>query len=735
MFLSTFLSISLVVMPQEFSIEKMQKTPAEVLQFDGVTINLKQEMLQDVQFDESVRLQNFPLENNLNVNILLTKFDVFTPEAEVVTATLDKEGKPLLRSIPKPSISFLRGAIEGDPSSRVFLAIGEYTTNGVIEQDGQTYVVAKGKAGGWTAVYNLSNVSPEEMNWVDFLCGVEDFPRPEIQRKNTEQLRSVGDCQALQVAVDTDWEFTNDLFEGNTAASSEYAATLMAAMSTIYSVDVGVEVHISYLRLWENAADPWSASDTATQLPQFREHWESQMSAVPRHLAHLLSGRSLGGGIAYVGTVCTSYGYAVSGNLHGSFPIPLADHHSNNWDIMVVSHETGHNCATWHTHNYVPVIDGCGIGDCSSAWGGTIMSYCHQCSGGMTNLVLNFHPRVQETIENYLFNEIQCSLECDATLVGVCCLGETCTESTSFECDQSNGLFLGSGTSCASASCNPQVGACCTGVVGYCEELLPTDCANIGGTFVGYATLCADGYCDADALNACCFTSSCTDLTNVDCVIAGGTWAGVGTSCASGGCDPLENDFCETAAVVSSGVWYFSTIDAVTDDDPFDNKTCPSEWLGGVFYDVWFKYESCETGELLVSTCNIANFNTDIVVYEGVCGSMVQIGCNGGIDGVCSGYSSEVSVSVFEGETYLFRIGGFSAKDFGSGQLLISGQDCIPDVPCIGDVTYDGQIGIDDLLAVIDEWGSNSFQHDIDESGVVDSADLLLLVANWGVCN
>jgi hypothetical protein len=77
---------------------------------------------------------------------------------------------------------------------------------------------------------------------------------------------------------------------------------------------------------------------------------------------------------------------------------------------MVVAHETGHNCGTWHTHDYSPPIDGCGLGDCSDAWGATIMSYCHTCSGGLSNMVMSFHPLVQDTIIDYLADGISCSL-------------------------------------------------------------------------------------------------------------------------------------------------------------------------------------------------------------------------------------------------------------------------------------------------------------------------------------
>ncbi len=734
MFISTVLAISTFAMPHSLTIEKTAYTPIEVVQFDGVTIEVDRLELQRIQEGDVVEIHDFPLGNEREVELRLQRFEVLDQDADIVVGSVNSDGEVIHRQIPRPNLVLLRGAIVGDPSSRVFIAIGEHTSNGILESNGQTYVLAKDKTRGWTTVYNVSNVDPEKMNWADFTCGVEDAARPILDSKSKRTQRSVVGCQALQVAVDTDWEFTGNLFEGNTAASSEYATTLMGAMSSIYMTDINVGVHVSFLRLWSSSSDPWSASTTGAQLPQFREHWETQMGDVQRHLAHLLSGRSLGGGIAYLGSVCTSLGYAVSAGLNGAFPIPLEDHHQNNWDIMVVSHETGHNCGTWHTHDYSPVIDGCGNNDCTAAWGGTIMSYCHQCSGGMTNLVLTFHPRVQLTIENFLANDISCSLDCDQSVTGACCHGETCSESTALDCEDSAGSFLGSATTCEIASCTEQVGACCTGVVGECSNLNSTSCINVGGTYIGMGTTCSDGWCDADAENACCINEGCNQMTANDCQLAGGSWAGVGTSCATGGCDPMVNDFCDTATPITTGVHNFTNVGALSDDDEFDNEDCEPEYLGGVYSDVWFSYEACNNGELLVSTCGITNFDTDIVVYQGECDDMVQVECNGDGEG-CGGYTSEVTLAVYSGESYLIRVGGFSQNSVGYGQILIGGINCGDDFPCVGDVNASGIVDVNDLLEVVNYWGESSFQHDINENGIVDNGDLLLVIANWGNCD
>ncbi|MBL4698318.1 MAG: hypothetical protein JKX70_05750, partial [Phycisphaerales bacterium] len=217
-------------------------------------------------------------------------------------------------------------------------------------------------------------------------------------------------CRIAGIAVETDWEFTDRLFSGNTNASAAYLVSLVGAISEIYERDMNVRLSIPFLRVWGDNSDPYSSA--GDPLDQVLGEWNANMSHVDRTLTHYFTGRqdTSYGGVAYLSVLCnTDFGYGVSAYLNGSFPYPLVDHNGGNWDVVVASHELGHNFGTSHTHNYSPQIDGCGTGDCSEAFGGTIMSYCHSCSGGLTNIVLGFHPRVQDTIIAYM-DSINCDL-------------------------------------------------------------------------------------------------------------------------------------------------------------------------------------------------------------------------------------------------------------------------------------------------------------------------------------
>jgi hypothetical protein len=126
----------------------------------------------------------------------------------------------------------------------------------------------------------------------------------------------------------------------------------------------------------------------------------------------MLTGQAAGaGGVAYLSTVCSTYQYGVAGHLAGSFPSPLQNYSWGNWDLMVTAHELGHNFGAPHTHDVSPQIDGCGTGDCSQAFGGTIMSYCHGCNGGLGNIQLAFHPRtINENMLPFIDNLTGCGI-------------------------------------------------------------------------------------------------------------------------------------------------------------------------------------------------------------------------------------------------------------------------------------------------------------------------------------
>ncbi len=353
-----------------------------------------------------VRLTGFPVPGG-SADLRLEAFDVLAPDAEVVVVTGQGE-----TPMPRPEVVTLRGSVEGDADSRVFLSLSPWGSHGLIETAGHRFALVPPPAGvaGPHLVYDVADL-PDHLQ-PGWMCHVDAAKHDPLGLAMGEAgggdggVRS-GPCRVVRVAIDSDYEYTAWLFGGNADASAAYALTLMAAVSEVYTYELNVRLVVPYLRVFAQDDDPYGGGD---RLGELVSHWRATKGSVQRDLAHLFSG-NFGGGVAYVSVMCSKdWGYAVSG-VGGWFPYPLQDHHSGNWDLMVVAHELGHNFGTLHTHDgYDPPIDNCGNGDCSQAWGGTIMSYCHVCPGGMTNIVLRFGPLVIDRILYYLQFQAPCTL-------------------------------------------------------------------------------------------------------------------------------------------------------------------------------------------------------------------------------------------------------------------------------------------------------------------------------------
>lgn len=389
----------------------------------------------EVLVGEHVRLTNFdtPLGQ---LDLELDRVNLLTDDARLVLGTVNGEV-----DLAEPELVVLRGIVAGDADSIAYIAISPYGTNGFIRQNDETISISTGPyAQGKDLAEALRTgkmselIKPDADNGPPNACGytagdqqLEPMGLPVVDAGKGQSVNRGGtSCRIATVAVETDWEYTERLFNGNPNASAAYLMSVVGALSEIYERDFNVRLAIPFLRVWDADVDPYvdPVPTNCQDLPpndllfQVLDYWNSQMQGVDRTVTHLFSGRQdmCYGGIAYVGVLCfNEYGYGVSGYLDGFFPYPLIDYSHSNWDVVVTGHEIGHNFGTGHTHDsYSPTIDDCGNGDCSAPFGGTIMSYCHTCPGGLSNIQLHFHPRVIEHVLGYLDQ-----VDCDLVSVGV----------------------------------------------------------------------------------------------------------------------------------------------------------------------------------------------------------------------------------------------------------------------------------------------------------------------------
>ncbi|MGA0175047.1 MAG: hypothetical protein ACO3NL_15590, partial [Phycisphaerales bacterium] len=97
------------------------------------------------------------------------------------------------------------------------------------------------------------------------------------------------------------------------------------------------------------------------------------------------------------------------------------------------------------------------------------------------------------------------------------------------------------------------------------------------------------------------------------------------------GCVPDE---CSTAVALAPGVPVFiNTTTATGSIEPVDDSQCPGTFLDwgtpGTNPDVWLVWTPTASGFATFSTCDATGFDTSMVLYEGSCGALTQVACNG----------------------------------------------------------------------------------------------------------
>ncbi len=337
-----------------------------------------------------LRVVGVPLFDGPTATLELARRTVFAPGARVVVRDGERETQ-----VAPPRDLYLAGAVAGEPGSVVFLTVTEGgRTHGLVALHDRLFVVGEDTHGSARPlVVRQVDDSQLRASTQPFVCANDQsgvdlrvasrLPLVSRAAASAQRALRAPTTYAAVVAVETDYEFYARF--GSTSGAASYVASLLGAISAIYMRDVDTELQVGNVYLYSGgaASDPWTATSPSPALSELLGYWNTNRTAVPRNTALFLSGKAMGGGVAYLSILCfRSYGYAVIGNISGSYNPgnPTAV-----WDLTATAHELCHNFGSDHTHCYSPPVDqcygsesGCYIGSTSvPAGGGTIMSYCH----------------------------------------------------------------------------------------------------------------------------------------------------------------------------------------------------------------------------------------------------------------------------------------------------------------------------------------------------------------------
>lgn len=333
-----------------------------------------------------------PTAEGATIELELIQVEILSPEFSVKTNTEDPVNY-------HPSIHY-RGLVRGNPNSIACLSVSDEGLMGMVADDSGTYELGQMENTSGHYIYyktqHLKALSPNSCFSEEESLFGDGWEEPSVED------RGVG-CKTVQVYFECDYKLYTDK-GSNTTSVSNYVSGLFNQVATLYANE-NIGIAISQIFVW-TSADPYMGyTNTSAVLNAFRQTRGTSFNGT---VAHLLSTRNLGGGIAYVDVICVKqYAFGVSA-INTTFQnVP-----TYSWSVEVVTHELGHNLGSWHTHSCnwpSGALDNCvnPEGTCAPGPtpvnGGTIMSYCHLTGNGI-NFNKGFGPVPGARIRDKVLN-------------------------------------------------------------------------------------------------------------------------------------------------------------------------------------------------------------------------------------------------------------------------------------------------------------------------------------------
>lgn len=351
------------------------------------------------------------------------------PAAITATTRVVVDGEPLAWDPSANGTSMWRGTVAGAPNSKVFLGLSPHGTRGWIRLSPFApllHLVSEPKSAPGAAPLRLyfADDLPQglrrfqlprcaralELTPTERALVGDAAPRPAATPTPSAMPMGAWTPSDVRLIIETDVEYF-DLF-GSVPAATTYTNQLISSLSELYERHVQTTFSIAQINVYPDGDpfDPEFENDALAMLDAVRAKYAPVLGGswpVAAELVHMLSGDSLGGGIAYVDVIGNqNFAFGVSGDLTGSInwgtftgaPDPLI------WDYTVVAHELGHGFGAKHTHEYCPPIDRCFEGcetetACSAS---SLMSYCHLCPQGLMNIAPRFHALTSNEMRRLL---------------------------------------------------------------------------------------------------------------------------------------------------------------------------------------------------------------------------------------------------------------------------------------------------------------------------------------------
>lgn len=205
---------------------------------------------------------------------------------------------------------------------------------------------------------------------------------------------------------------------------------------------------------------------------------------------------------------------------------------------------------------------------------------------------------------------------------------------------------------------------------------------------------------------------------------AGEPWNDDGGNIVGELCIP-DNNTPDDATPIIPGEPVSGTFAAATNDG---TASCEPDGV-----DVFFSLTVTDGPVTLeLHTCGSA-VETALAVFDA---TDAELGCSTSCDDPpCSGKPTCLALSPLPNGEYLIRLSMIPSTRLGTGSAYVLNIETSPSGP-VGDLNNDGVVDVSDLLLLLGAWGACPIKDpcpaDLNGDGAVDVSDLLILLGNWG---
>ncbi len=379
-----------------FELHKSKKSNAYSEYTDeAVYLTIDQKKLsRSFKSNEDLVRFNVPVSASASFDLILESVEILAPDYKMETS----DGRVIYPD--RSNFKFYRGIIADDPNSIATVTIIGDKVRALISDDHGNYIL--GELPKEKGIFTLYNDKTLKKNLGEF-CQVSDSDLPasivQDQEKVSTDKSTTSPC--VPIYVEADYKMYQD--HGNSESNVEvFIASLLNEVATIYTNE-SISISLSSTFVW-TSNDPYNMNNLSFAIQQFANQ---RMDNYDGRLAHLISGESGEGGLAWLDVLYSEYttyclyecagqyegfvfpcGYDPCGGPCGGYDpsclssVPVQEtgpyavssgmstsvtsYPTFSWEVEVFAHEMGHNFGSPHTHacawgpNQNMTIDDCG---------------------------------------------------------------------------------------------------------------------------------------------------------------------------------------------------------------------------------------------------------------------------------------------------------------------------------------------------------------------------------------